>query len=373
LVKDIKVGECVGSWSIWDDGCSSFAGWNGLAVLGNTLFFIADDNESTLELWRTDGTAPGTVRLTTMGANAPVTAGTFVFFIGSGETLWRSDGTPDGTILLRDGLSSLHLTPMVAVGDRLFFAASDGSGTRGVELWSSDGTREGTGIVRDIRPGLYASRPFELTAMGNWLYFMIEGETHYELWRSDGSEAGTVQMAVTPMPVGGYVPSDLTAVGNQLYFSAIDEPQGNYKLWKSDSSAAGTQLVTDRVSNPTALTAFNDLLIFSGYDDTHGYELWQSDGTDAMTFMVKEFCEGTILSPWDPCHGGPSEITKVGERVFMHAYPSYRNAALYTYVPRNELPVTPTATASPTAATPTPSATASPTTTPTPSPVIQPS
>lgn len=110
LVKDILVGECRSGWSVWDDGCRSFAGWNGMAARGSTLFFIADD-EAGMQLWRTDGTVASTVRLTSMGANASVTAGNFVFFIGSGETLWRSDGTPDGTDLIRDGLSSLSDTP----------------------------------------------------------------------------------------------------------------------------------------------------------------------------------------------------------------------------------------------------------------------
>ncbi|BBH39037.1 hypothetical protein myaer102_15570 [Microcystis viridis NIES-102] len=40
---------------------------------------------------------------------------------------------------------------LTAVGNTLFFAASDG--VNGRELWKSDGTAAGTVLVKDINPG----------------------------------------------------------------------------------------------------------------------------------------------------------------------------------------------------------------------------
>jgi len=53
-----------------------------------------------------------------------------------GGELWKSDGTADGTVLVKDinpGASSSSPEDLTGVGGRLFFRADDG--THGVELW----------------------------------------------------------------------------------------------------------------------------------------------------------------------------------------------------------------------------------------------
>jgi ELWxxDGT repeat protein len=96
-----------------------------LTALGNTLFFSANDGVNGTELWKSDGTAAGTVLVKDI-------------FPGSGFYI------------------SSNPCNLTAVGSTLFFSANDGVNR---ELWKSDGTAAGTVLVKDIRPSLYRSYP----------------------------------------------------------------------------------------------------------------------------------------------------------------------------------------------------------------------
>src|SRR5262249_56623152 len=77
-----------------------------------------------------------------------------------GTELWKSDGTAAGTILVKDirpGSSGSYPYSLTAVDGTLFFTANDG--VHGTELWKSDGTTKGTALVPDIRPGSDGSYP----------------------------------------------------------------------------------------------------------------------------------------------------------------------------------------------------------------------
>ena len=78
-----------------------------------------------------------------------------VYDAAAGYGLWKSDGTAAGTVLVKDvspGVSSSHPRSLTAVGNTLYFRADDGSS--GVELWKSDGTSAGTVQVMDLNPGV---------------------------------------------------------------------------------------------------------------------------------------------------------------------------------------------------------------------------
>src|SRR6186997_352706 len=59
----------------------------------------------------------------------------------SGMELWRSDGTAEGTVLFKDiwpGVASSSPSQFTPAGDVMFFIADDG--VAGRELWKTDGT-----------------------------------------------------------------------------------------------------------------------------------------------------------------------------------------------------------------------------------------
>ncbi len=73
----------------------------------------------------------------------------------SGIELWKSDGTAAGTVLVKDirpGIFNSNPLSLTNVNGTLFFAANDG--VTGFELWKSDGTAAGTVMVKELTPGI---------------------------------------------------------------------------------------------------------------------------------------------------------------------------------------------------------------------------
>jgi ELWxxDGT repeat protein len=101
-----------------------------------------------------------------------------------GRELWRSDGTAAGTVLLRDitpGAAGSGIDGFEVAGGRVFFSADDGA--HGFELWQTDGTEAGTRMVQDLAPEGASSYPRALTAADDRLFFTADdGTTGEELW-----------------------------------------------------------------------------------------------------------------------------------------------------------------------------------------------
>jgi len=312
--------------------------WDIVEVAG-IVYFTADDGIHGRELWKSDGTAEGTVMVKDILSGsqpsdlAELTAvGNTLYFRANdgvhGAELWRSDGTEAGTGMVKDiypGLWGGTPRYLAAVGDTLYFRAHDG--VHNFELWKSDGTEAGTVLVKDIRPGVGSSWLDNLTAVGEMLYFRAnEGVNGSELWKSDGTEAGTVMVKNIAVGYSSSSPDRLTAVGDTLYFRAATGTHG-IELWKSDGTEAGTVLVQDILagsgsSGPEYLTAVGEMLYFRANDGVHGAELWRSDGTETGTVMVKDVQTGSGAS-W------PGFLTAVGETLYFGADDGVHGAELW--------------------------------------------
>ena len=289
-----------------------------LTAVGNTLFFKATNGQNGFELWKSNGTSSGTVMVkdinsgslgqATSNPNHLTEMGGTLYFSAmdtsnNGHQLWKSDGTASGTVMVTainsGGTANpgIHTDGFVVMNNNLYFSADDG--TNGVELWKSDGTASGTVMVKDITSGSAGSFSYtpavKPVVMNNELYFNAnDGNNGYELWKSDGTASGTVM--VKDINIGGSdsFPQHLTVVGNTLYFDANDGTNGN-ELWKSDGTASGTVMVKDiapigtSASSPQYLTGIGNTLYFQATDGTNGIELWKSDGTASGTVMVQGY------------------------------------------------------------------------------------
>jgi len=308
-----------------------------------------------VELWRSDGTVAGTYVVKDIypgpGSSNPDCLanvnGTLYFAADDGVhgvELWKSDGTAGGTVMVKDinpnSIPYKHSYPkwLTNVNGTLYFTAYDG--VHGVELWKSDGTEAGTVMVKEIFSGTSDSNPAWLTNVNGTLFFAATDTTgDRELWRSDGTEAGTfVVKDINPtLGTSGSTPLYLKEANGTLFFQAFS-PGAGRELWRSDGTEAGTYMVKD--INPTGgisypdpatgwLTSVGDFLLFAASDGTHGYELWQSDGTEAGTFMVEDI--NPTYTGSTPNDSWPGWITSINGAAFFIATDGVHGRELWKY------------------------------------------
>jgi ELWxxDGT repeat protein len=316
LVKDIRPGAS-------DSVCLH------LTAVGNTLFFRATDGPGGNELWKSDGTAIGTVQVKNIAPgsgnsnpNYLVALGGILYFSASdsvnGNELWKSDGTSPGTVMVKDirtGAVSSNPQELVVAGSLVFFRAFDDTGDE--ELWRSDGTDPGTFRLGDIWPGPTGSQPTLLTAMVSNLFFRAsDGVTGHELWASDGTMPGTLMVAnIGPGGANAGI-QDMIAVGSTLYFDASDGAIHGNELWTSDGTGAGTMMLKDiapGASFPGQFTAVGSVVFFTANDGSTGEELWVTDGTSGGTVIVSNINPASASS-------SPANLTAAaGNKLFFTA------------------------------------------------------
>ena len=357
-----------------------------IAYNGRVLFYAVGDDFS--GMWSSDGTDGGTVPVSA-GNFFPVTVSNgYCFFRRGNEELWRTDGTAAGTIELGgiDGNSPVHRLPNGVV-----YLYDDG--VHGLEPWVSDGTVAGTRLLGDLEPGpqrpifyprlfatsagtLYIGMPNGLwrsdgtpgaavkimepqssyflrwqsfAELGGQVYFIGSREPDpIGLWRTDGTAAGTVRMTTveaTPLTTLWSVGSRLVfASGRSLYASdgatgasliadVLDTACSSEAsvvsegilywsvgaaLWRTDGTAEGTWRVTRALPSSgcgtTSMAAFNGRVYFSGRDSAHGTELWITNGGGApdQTHLLHDIAPGVLSS-------APRDLTVDGETLFFSA------------------------------------------------------
>lgn len=292
------------------------------------------------ELWKTNGTAAGTLRLAVVGSQGEgggllpsivdsiTPLGSSIFFIASNTThgleLWKSGGTPSSTAQLKDiwpGAASSYPQYLTSLNGTLFFTADDG--THGRELWKSNGTAAGTVMVRDFLEGKTDGVPWALHPLGQSVLFDVGlapvGSAEAGLWKSDGTAAGTIQLK-PGFQIQYYSDEDMKSLpavaGGQLIFCGYDGEHGS-ELWRSDGTAAGTVLVKDinpgaADSWPKCLTGAEGKVYFSADGGLTGEELWVSDGTASGTRLVYDISPGLLSSM-------PTRLTRSGDFLFFSA------------------------------------------------------
>lgn len=279
-------------------------------VFNGELYFSANSGTGDRKLWKTDGTEAGTRQVSDINlapsSFAPYAVPRrFTVFNGAmylqaddgtsgrGFELWKTDGTAAGTVLVKDinpasGLGS-HPDGFAEYKRELYFHANDG--VHGGELWKTDGTAKGTRLVKDIFAGANGSMISSLVSLKKGVYFQAYEPVYgYELWETKGKENGTRLLKDINLenggPVSDYSFTWLKVYRGELYFQSRDNING-YRLWKTDGSAKGTQLV--KAAEP-ATSAFNNMTeLQSGLYYTQGGGLWKTDGTPEGTVLVKVF------------------------------------------------------------------------------------
>lgn len=296
-----------------------------------------------------------------------ISAGAYHFFTAytadAGTELWRTDGTPDGTLRLHDicpghndGVRLLEQHQLAVLNNQLLFAARNCAS--GTELWISDGTPPGTHMLIDLQPGAGGSGPNNMVVVGGYVFFVAYTDQQSRIWRSDGSASGTTNTGWRGVPLfamngalyfretssdcrlfkldavtlsstelSSICPTQTTAdrerdqiaVGSNIAIYVASTPANGSEVWRTDGTPAGTRLLSDIATgnahaDPSYLAANGANFAFAANDGIHGAELWKSDG-GVNTSMVRDINVGAGSSH-------PSNIVYHNNVIYFTAYNS---------------------------------------------------
>ncbi len=300
----------------------------GLLVFNNNVYFFARTAAHGVELWKSDGSAGGTAEVKDInpGADSSYDDTYTTFFANNnvlyfnandgthGTELWKTDGSAGGTVMIKDintGSDSSNAENFTALGTTVLFSATDAA--HGTELWKTDGTTTGTVLVKDIASGANGSSPGQFVLFNNKVLFTtVNALFQFSIYSTDGTSGGTT--VVKSFTLGFPLLSLSVIINNKLFFNATTQASGS-ELWSTDGTTAGTALFDDinpgkkssgAIILPDFLSfgqggnyqthLFNGNAFFVADDGTHGAELWITNGTLAGTKMVKDINPGADSS-----------------------------------------------------------------------------
>jgi len=225
-----------------------------LTDVNGVLYFFANNLTSGVELYKSDGTAAGTILVKDINpgpANGysdiglvefpTAVIGNSMIFRGNdgltGVEIWKTDGTATGTIMLKDIYpgevnptlkNSSNPDALFNYQGKVYFRAYDPA--THTELWETDGTIAGTKVVNDLCPGQHCGGiPAGFNIFNNTLYFGATDASArgFELWKLErlpvvlitsftplAGKAGTV----VTINGSGFSP---TLLGNTIKFNGV--------------------------------------------------------------------------------------------------------------------------------------------------------
>ncbi|NJC28311.1 T9SS type A sorting domain-containing protein [Neolewinella antarctica] len=307
------------------DGTKPFTGTSGRApdgpqfspqVVGDSLYFVESLRDSIIFL-RTDDITIDTHRVISgFNGGRPYNFSIgrpYIFYNQADEnrlvSLWRTDGTAAGTVRLKsyfnnpaDQVNVGRERIRTADGGTLFRAEAAG---KGEELFYASGTGDTAVLVRDIYPGPIGSNPEGLTTFGGQVYFTaVDGQAGRELWTAFDDGTGYVAQRVLDLNTieTGSSPGRFTVLNDKLIFEAGTSCTGR-EVFVSDGTAGGTQLLKDLAPGSESLGAFvptqiGDELFFAADDGVSSSSVYRTDGTPAGTRKAFTFANGRV--PFSP-------------------------------------------------------------------------
>ncbi|MFT6630926.1 MAG: ELWxxDGT repeat protein [Bacteriovoracaceae bacterium] len=317
---------------------------------GNGLYFWADDGINGKELWKTDGTAGGTILVKDIN---PGSAGSYftsktdyvhlagyTYFYATDSSaftqLFRTDGSGPGTTLVgesMDGNVTSEYNQIDTDGTNIYYTARisgsmklykyngsnsylgktnphslmfDGVNTAYVMIYDGGGSGQqiykidasgGLQLFTDIDPGngiSPSSSGFQgrlATGGGNFVFIWGHQTYGREYWISDGTVPGTnvlkdIFTGASGAVTGSYLRTDHVFNGTNLYFKANDGTSGS-EFYKSDLTTPGTVLVSD--INPGSSNSNPEKFSLNSNNDVY---FWASDVLENQLFRYN----GTTLT-----------------------------------------------------------------------------
>ncbi len=282
---------------------------NGRHVYFNDVLYFSGSSDKGTELYCSDGTAEGTtlvkdINPNVTGSGIPFSgsptrmtpAKDIIYFVANdgehGNELWRTDGTAAGTVLVKDiseGANSTNFYQMKTFDNNILIFVADNE-VNGRQLWISLGTAQTTYMLTNYTEGEGNSgiEILEWAQPGNpdsFLYFTVKESIRRRLWKTNGNQ-GT-----TPQLVEGFGSTGSNVRGHTLYQDTLYFVEGS-SLWKAKGGTE--EQVTENISvDGNNFAIYNDELYFIA-NQSDGNGLWKTDGTTEGTSLVREITSASF-------------------------------------------------------------------------------
>ncbi len=309
-------------------------------------YFIARNplESNDTELYRSDGSDVGTVAVSNQsdasrrgidedcftGGRLISKVGSDIFFIGgaasTGFELQKLDINGQTSLVadIRAGAEFSFIRDMVALDDRLVFAANDG--IFGNELWVSAGTAQTTQRISDITPGAGDTVFDRFTRVGNQVFFIAsESATGKELYVTDGTATGTRLVVDLFAGVGDSFgvdgPQLEKSIDGKLIFRALSSTDPTCVLFETDGSASGTRCIyNSAVHQFGPMTSSRFVITTSGAVVFAATKSGSNDGEEIRAVFNRQVLNlsNADIAP-GTLHSAPNNLLAVGDSVFFQA------------------------------------------------------
>lgn len=252
----------------------------GAAILNNNFYFIAKDESSSGEIWKTDGTTNGTTKVTNFingRTSALTTVGDLIYFLIQEDDklqVWKMDGTTEGTVLVIDNLPIMNAPTFQGKCNDVFIFTFLPFGMRDSRVWRSNGTLEGTFPITPEIDG-NGSNPGGTSGLtqyvehNNKLYFV----SRFFLYETDGTLENTKNLGNVWNAGRNLVDySTVIEVNNNLYFMFFSAELNKLSIWEFNSVTRSVTEIYTKTSlkyfSPSSFAKTDNSLLFSSPNET---------------------------------------------------------------------------------------------------------
>ncbi|MNK68701.1 hypothetical protein D3C87_880690 [compost metagenome] len=272
----------------------------GSAILNGKLFFIAKDDKSNGEIWKTDGINE-TVKITDFlrgRVEKLTTVGNSIFFLMKTSNyvlqVWKTDGTKEGTVLIKDNLPIWNKPTFEGELNNTFVFTFQVVNSNDSRVWRSDGTSDGTYPISAQMDGngsgLGGTAAFsQYIKSANKLYFVSRNY----LFETDGTPENTINRGGTwygSFKIADF--SDVIEVNGNLYFMFFSADYLNLEIWKFNLANKDLSMIYSAQKSqyfyPSSFVYKNDSLIFCGPNNANGTSLLSMKLSNNEISEIKE-------------------------------------------------------------------------------------
>lgn len=295
-------------------------------IFKDYMYFLAEDNDNGVELWRTDGTSDNTELVidTTDLDTGETFSGNItdsdpqhlrifneqiLFFrkpLNSNDNrwqLWSTEGTEDTTseLLSLNDVQMMGGRLISGVTEEYFYFLMQNEDNDNQSFWRTRGLsgESNTEKLYDEQEGTVS----ELMILNDDVFF-IDDET--ELRVLDGTNRPELIDAINTAPETSKS-LHFARVIDDFMLIAIDNGFDGRELWRSNGTEDSTEIIKDiasdnangvnfPINNSTdTFPIINSTLYFPG-EDSRGLELWRTDGSESNTDIVEDLRSGSTAS-----------------------------------------------------------------------------